>query len=86
MYSTKAFTFSMEEMSNLWKPSSWSNSTTWTPAGYDLYFLGTLYDFYYLESLTGTGVTHVIKDGIQLKILGRNVRTFKPGVPFNIQV
>jgi hypothetical protein len=86
MYSTKSFSFSIEEMSNMWKPSTMSNSTAWTPAGYDLYFLGTLYDFYYLESLTGTGVTHVIKDGIQLKILGRTVRTFKPGVPFNIQV
>jgi len=52
----------------------------------ELYFLGTLYDYYYLESLTGTAVTKVYKDGIRLSLLGRNVRTFKPGVPFNLQV
>jgi len=56
------------------------------PAGKDLYFLGTMTDYYYLETLTGTAVTHIIKDGIQLKVLGPLVRTFKPGVPFNIQV
>lgn len=56
------------------------------PAGKDLYFLGTMTDYYYLETLTGTAVTHVVKDGIRLKILGREIRTFKPGVPFNIQV
>jgi len=56
------------------------------PTGKDLYFLGTMTDYYYLETLTGTAVTHVVRDGIKLKILGRDIRTFKPGVPFNIQV
>lgn len=76
MYSTKSFTFSFAEISEVW------GDTT----GKDLLFLGSLTDFYYLETLTGTGVSHVIKDGIQLKVLGRIVRTFKPGVPFNVQV
>jgi len=72
----KTFTFSMAEIRELWGE----------PAGKDLYFLGTMTDYYYLETLTGTAVTHVVKDGIRLKILGREIRTFKPGVPFNIQV
>lgn len=72
----KSFTFSMAEIRDLWGD----------PAGKDLYFLGTMTDYYYLETLTGTAVTHIIKDGIQLKVLGPLVRTFKPGVPFNIQV
>jgi len=76
MYSTKSFAFSLAEMTAKWGDL----------AGKDLYFLGTLYDYYYLESLTGTGVTHVYKDGISLKVLGRKIRTFKPSVPFNIQV
>jgi len=76
MYSTKSFTFSMTEITDMWGD----------PTGKDLFFLGSLSDFYYLETLTGTGVSHVIKDGIQLKVLGRLVRTFKPGVPFNFQV
>jgi len=72
----KSFTFSLAEIRELWGD----------PAGKDLYFLGTMTDYYYLETLTGTAVTHVIRDGIQLKVLGREIRTFKPGVPFNIQV
>jgi len=56
------------------------------PAGNDLYFLGTMTDYYFLETLTATAVTHIVKDGIKLKVLGRLVRSFKPGVPFNIQV
>jgi len=56
------------------------------PAGKDLYFLGTMTDYYFLETLTATAVTHIVKDGIKLKVLGRIIRTFKPGVPFNIQV
>lgn len=76
MYSTKSFAVSMDEIVG----------TFGNPAGKDLYFLGTLYDYYYLESLTGTAVTHVYEDGIKLKVLGRDIRTFKPSVPFNIQV
>jgi hypothetical protein len=76
MYSTKSFTFSMAEITAMFGNT----------VDKDLYFLGTLYDYYYLESLTGTAVTHVYKDGIKLAVLGRPVRTFKPGVPFNIQV
>jgi hypothetical protein len=76
MYSTKSFTFSMDEIRLMWGD----------PAGNDLYFIGSVTDYYYLETLTGTGLSHVVKDGIQLKVLGRTVRTFKPGVPFNIQV
>jgi len=76
MYATKSFSFSMAEIQNVFG----------NPVGKDLYFLGTLYDYYYLESLTGTAVTHVYKDGIKLGLLGRNVRTFKPSVPFNVQV
>jgi len=72
----KSFEFSMAEIRELWGD----------PAGKDLYFLGTMTDYYYLETLTGTAVTHIVKDGIQLKVLGKIVRTFKPGVPFNIQV
>ena len=56
------------------------------PAGKDLLFIGSVSEYYFLETLSGTGLSHVIKDGIQLKVLGRLVRTFKPGVPFNIQV
>jgi len=56
------------------------------PCDKDLYFIGSLSDYYYLETLTGTGTTHVYKDGIKLKVLGRTVRSFKPGVPFDVQV
>ena len=76
MYATKSFTFSLAEITAVFGD----------PVDKDLYFLGTLYDYYYLESLTGTAVTHVYKDGIKLAVLGRPVRTFKPGIPFNIQV
>jgi len=76
MYSTKSFTFSLVEIKAMFGDV----------VNKDLLILGTLYDYYYLESLTGTGITHVYKDGITLSILGRQVRTFKPGVPFNVQV
>jgi len=76
MYSSKSFAFSMEEIVGKWGDVS----------GKDLFFTGSLYDFYYLELLTGTGVSHVFKDGVQLKLLGCEIRTFKPGVPFSIQV
>jgi len=56
------------------------------PAGKDLYFIASMTDYYYLETLTSTAVTHVFQDGIKLKVLGRNIRTFKPAIPFNIQV
>ena len=56
------------------------------PAGKDLYFIASMTDYYYLETLTATAVTHVYEDGMRLKVLGKNIRTFKPGVPFNIQV
>jgi len=56
------------------------------PAGKDLFFIASMTDYYYLETLTSTAITHVYQDGIKLKVLGRNIRTFKPGVPFNIQV
>ena len=76
MYSTKSFVFSMDEIRGMWGD----------PVGNDIYYLGSLSDYYYLETLTGTAVTHVYKDGIQLKVLGRSIRTFKPGVPFYVQV
>ena len=61
--------------------------SVWTdPSGKDLFFLGSLSDFYFLETLTGTGVTHVHKDGLQLKLLGPPVRSFKPDVPFDVHV
>lgn len=56
------------------------------PVGKDLFFTGTIYDYYYLESLTGTAISHVYRDGVQLKLLGNEIRTFKPGIPFTIQV
>jgi len=56
------------------------------PAGKDLFFVASMTDYYYLETLSSTAITHVYQDGIKLKVLGRNIRTFKPGVPFNIQV
>jgi len=56
------------------------------PAGKDLYFIASMTDYYYLETLTSTAVTHVYEDGLKLKVLGRNIRTFKPGVPFSVQV
>lgn len=76
MYSTKSFTFSLDEI----------KEKIGDPTDKDLYFLGTIYDYYYLETLTGTAVTHVYKDGIKLKLLGRRFRTFKPQVPFSVQV
>ena len=76
MYSSKSFTFSMTQIRQLWGE----------PSGMDLLFIGSVTDYYYLETYTGTALAHVIKDGIKLKVLGRRVRTFKPGVPFNIQV
>lgn len=77
MPTLKTFTFSLAEIKELWGENV---------AGKDLYFLGTMTDYYYLETLTGTAVTHIVKDGIKLKVLGKIVRTYKPGVPFNIQV
>lgn len=56
------------------------------PGGKDLYFVASMTDYYYLETLTSTAITHVYQDGMKLKVLGKNIRTFKPGVPFNIQV
>jgi len=55
-------------------------------SGKDLFFIGTVHDYYYLETLSGTALTHVYKDGIRLKLIGSDIRTFKPGVPFTIQV
>jgi len=66
----------MEEIRDMWGE----------PAGKDLYFIASMTDYYYLETLTSTAVTHVYQDGIKLKVLGRNIRTFKPGIPFHIQV
>ena len=76
MATFKSFVYTMEEIRDMWGE----------PAGKDLYFIASMTDYYYLETLTSTAVTHVYKDGIKLKVLGRNIRTFKPGVPFNIQV
>jgi len=66
----------MEEIRDLWGE----------PAGKDLFFIASMTDYYYLETLTSTAITHVYQDGIKLKVLGRNIRTFKPGIPFHIQV
>ena len=51
MYWTKSFTFSLEEI----------NREIGDPVGKDLFFVGTLYDYYFLETLSGTAVTHVYK-------------------------
>lgn len=56
------------------------------PAGKDLFFTGTMTDYYYLETLTGTAISHVYRDGVQFKLIGNEIRTFKPGTPFTIQV
>jgi len=66
----------MEEIRDMWGE----------PAGKDLFFIASMTDYYYLETLTSTAVTHVYQDGIKLKVLGRTIRTFKPGIPFHIQV
>jgi len=66
----------MEEIRDMWGE----------PAGKDLYFIASMTDYYYLETLTSTAITHVYQDGMNMKVLGKNIRTFKPGVPFNIQV
>jgi len=66
----------MDEIRNMWGE----------PASKDLFFVASMTDYYYLETLSSTAITHVYQDGIKLKVLGRNIRTFKPGVPFSIQV
>jgi len=76
MRGSKSFAFSMAEIMEKWGD----------PSGKDLFFTGTFHDYYFLETLTGTAITHVYKDGVQLKLLGSDIRTFKPGVPFTIQV
>jgi len=72
----KSFLYTMDEIRDMWGE----------PAGKDLFFVASMTDYYYLETLTSTAITHIYQDGIKLKVLGRNIRTFKPGVPFNIQV
>ena len=54
--------------------------------GKDLYFKAWFYDTFWLETQNATSVTQVVKDGIQIKVLGKKFRTFKPRVPFTIYV
>ena len=55
-------------------------------AGKDLYVEGWIHDFYWLETQNGTSVTHVVRDGLDVHILGRRIQTFKPRTPFNVYV
>ena len=47
---------------------------------------GWIFDWQWLETQNGTSVTKVVRDGVKVKILGRDLRTFKPGVPFTLYV
>ena len=46
----------------------------------------SFYDWILTETQNATATVRVIPDRVLLKVIGRNVRTFKPGNPFTIHV
>ena len=46
----------------------------------------SFYDWILTETQNSTSTIKVIRDRVLIKAIGRNVRTFKPGYPFTIQV
>ena len=68
--------FSFDEMRLVW--GSVSGMTLWVKAW--------IYDWYFDNTQNGTATCRVIQDGVNITVLGRLVRTFKPQVPFTIYV
>ncbi len=46
----------------------------------------TFYDWTFTETQNATATVRVIPDEVHVEVIGRNIRTFKPGVPFNLHV
>lgn len=70
------FEYTMQEISEIWGDVT----------GMELHFKGWIYDWYFLDTQSGTAVTKVLSDGVRLKFLGRKLRTFKPNTPVTIYV
>lgn len=71
------FEFSMTEIKEMWGDDL---------GGKELHFKGWISDWYFLNTQNGTSVTKILKDGVKLRILGKKLRTFKPGTPVTIYV
>ena len=71
-----SFKFTMEEI----------RKTFGEVQGKDLHFKAWVHDWEFLETQNGTSSTEVIHDGIEVKLIGRRLRTFKPRAPFTVYV
>ena len=52
----------------------------------ELHFKVWFFDWEWVETQNGTGRTKVVREGVQVKVVGRHLRTFKPGFPFTVYV
>ena len=55
-------------------------------AGKEIYIQAWLFDWKWEETLSGFSITQVIHDQVDVKLLGRRLRTFKPRTPTSLQV
>ncbi len=54
--------------------------------GKELHLRGWIHDWYWDETQEGSAVVEIVQDGVNVKVVGRKIRTFKPEVPFMIYV
>ena len=54
--------------------------------GKEIHIEARVLDWYWVEEQIGYSRTRVIKDGVNLRVLGPRFRTFKPRVPFTVYV
>ena len=52
----------------------------------DVFIKGWLTDFFWLDTFNATAIVKVIRDGIQVKALGKTFSSFKPNTPFSVNV
>ena len=54
--------------------------------GKELYIQAWIYDWKWTVTQTGFSITHIIHDKVDVQLLGRRLRTFKPRTPISVQV